>query len=195
MSHLSSNVGIGFADGLCGIGWGICYLLENHYLEGEADEILQEIDAKVLEYEPLRMIDLSVETGLAGIAVYLAKRKSFIDSFSSNPYFNDYLLALEVRLKNYKNRHILDFMKKLNAIRLSEAKELTPNEQKQLWGGTDGLILACHCTCHDVSAGLSNTDAVWMTYTSSGSCSATSVYNSIVEYCHSKSGTCVAANV
>lgn len=54
-------------------------------------------------------------------------------------------------------------MKKLNAIHFSAARELTKGEQKNLKGGTDGLIYACICQCTD-SIG------VWKVYTSNGEC-------------------------
>ena len=55
------------------------------------------------------------------------------------------------------------FMKKLNAIHFSAAKELTKGEQKNLKGGTDGLIATCRCSCIGGSA-------VWTTYISHGEC-------------------------
>ena len=74
-------------------------------------------------------------------------------------------------------------MKKLNAIHFSAAKELTKGEQKLLKGGTDGLTAACRCTCLG-SVGQ------WINYTSTGVCSAQSMYDQIIKYCESDLGTC-----
>ena len=57
LSHLSSSMPIGLADGICGIGWGICHLFENHFVKGDAFDILREIDNRILEYNPSRKLD------------------------------------------------------------------------------------------------------------------------------------------
>jgi len=52
------NLPANFEYGLCGIGWGIEYLLQNGFMEGDADEILAEIDAHVMERDLRRITDL-----------------------------------------------------------------------------------------------------------------------------------------
>ena len=42
--HLDSSIPISFGSGLWGIGWGIEYLIQNGYMEGDADEVLKDID-------------------------------------------------------------------------------------------------------------------------------------------------------
>ena len=64
------NTPINMKDGLCGIGWGIEYLIQNNYIEGETDKILKEIDCIIMERDPIRIQDLSLETGLEGIIWY-----------------------------------------------------------------------------------------------------------------------------
>ena len=61
-------------DGLCGIGWGIEYLIQNKFMEGNSQEILQEIDAKIMERDPLRLSDKSLHTGTGGILLYSVYR-------------------------------------------------------------------------------------------------------------------------
>ena len=39
---------IDLASGVCGIAYGINYLLENQFLEGNADDVLEELDQKIL---------------------------------------------------------------------------------------------------------------------------------------------------
>lgn len=67
---------IDFENGLCGIGWGIKYLLENRFMEGEENEILSDIDTKIMERDPLRISDFSFKTGLSGILYYVLCRCS-----------------------------------------------------------------------------------------------------------------------
>lgn len=46
-------------------------ILEKHgFIEGNTDEILEEVDWKVMEREVRRISDDNLETGLVGIAVY-----------------------------------------------------------------------------------------------------------------------------
>lgn len=63
-----------FRDGLCGIAWGIEYLIRNKFVEVEGNDILKELDDKILEYDVRRMKDLSLETGLGGIGHYAISR-------------------------------------------------------------------------------------------------------------------------
>lgn len=75
--EISLNLPLGFANGLCGIGWGISYLLQQGFIEGNADEILSEIDSCIIsEIFQERITDLSLDSGLLGIANYISIRIS-----------------------------------------------------------------------------------------------------------------------
>lgn len=71
---LSLRTPITFADGLCGIGWGIEFLKAKGFIEGNTDEILYEVDRLVMEKNVCRMTDYSLETGLEGIVAYVQSR-------------------------------------------------------------------------------------------------------------------------
>ena len=71
-----------FEDGLCGIGWGIEYLLQNGYIEGDSDEILEDIDRKIMEYDPRRITDTTFRSGFAGLSCYIRTR---LNSLCRNP--------------------------------------------------------------------------------------------------------------
>ena len=47
------------------------YLIQNGFMEGDSNEILTEIDKKVMERDLRRIKDLSLETGLMGISSYI----------------------------------------------------------------------------------------------------------------------------
>lgn len=70
--EVHADVPIGFESGLCGIAWGIEYLEQNKFVEGNTAIILKNIDLFLMEREPKRMIDLSFRHGLAGIGFYVA---------------------------------------------------------------------------------------------------------------------------
>ena len=68
------NIPINFVDGLCGIGWGVEYLIQNSLMEGDSDDVLEDIDKKVIERDPLYIEDLSLHTGLRGVLMYVTAR-------------------------------------------------------------------------------------------------------------------------
>lgn len=91
--HQSS---ITFADGLCGIGWSIEFLKKQGFVDGNTDEVLEEIDREVMERNVCRMENYSLETGLKGIAAYVQSRlQSERTSASSHPFDKKYLEDLE----------------------------------------------------------------------------------------------------
>jgi hypothetical protein len=68
------NTLLNFRDGLCGIAWGIDYLIRNDFLEGNPDEVLEDLDKRIMEWDVRRISDYSLETGLEGIACYVVSR-------------------------------------------------------------------------------------------------------------------------
>ena len=88
------DIPIGLEYGLCGIGWGIEYLVQNGFLEGDTDEILEDFDNRIMEYDVLRMSDLSFRQGLAGIAFYVIARLSALRDSERKPFDSDYLCNL-----------------------------------------------------------------------------------------------------
>lgn len=71
LSGIHKELPIGFAGGLSGIGWGIEYLLQNGFMEGEGVELCEELDTKIMERDLVRMEDMSLETGIEGVLYYM----------------------------------------------------------------------------------------------------------------------------
>jgi lantibiotic modifying enzyme len=65
---------IDFESGLCGIGWGIEYLLQNEFIQGDFQAILSSLDRKIMERNIRCITDLSLRTGLCGISCYIQQR-------------------------------------------------------------------------------------------------------------------------
>lgn len=86
---------INLENGLCGIGWGMEYLVQHRLMEGNTDEILSDIDQKVMEINPLRMKDFSLRRGLGGIAYYVLARLNASRQSATLPFDKDYLNALQ----------------------------------------------------------------------------------------------------
>lgn len=64
-----------FRDGLAGLGWGIEFLLQNNFYEGDPEEILEDVDNVIFKsiYEA-RLPLLGVNEGLCGYLLYLNSR-------------------------------------------------------------------------------------------------------------------------
>ena len=45
---INLNAPLDFANGLAGIGWGIEYLVQNHFIEADADDVFGEIDKRLM---------------------------------------------------------------------------------------------------------------------------------------------------
>lgn len=86
---------INLENGLCGIGWGMEYLVQHGFMEGDTDEILADIDQKVMEINPLRMKDFSLRRGLGSIAFYVLARLNVIRQSNTLPFDDTYLEALQ----------------------------------------------------------------------------------------------------
>lgn len=86
---------INLENGLCGIGWGMEYLVQHGFMEGDTDEILADIDQKVMEINPLRMKDFSLRRGLGGIAFYVLARLNANRQSDTLPFDDTYLEALQ----------------------------------------------------------------------------------------------------
>lgn len=66
------NSPLSYGEGLCGVGYGLEYLLQNHIVEGEADEVLSDIDTLVLNEINRRTLQgLNIDDGILGLAYYL----------------------------------------------------------------------------------------------------------------------------
>lgn len=63
-----------FSSGLAGIGWGIEYLARNKFIDGDTNEILYNIDKKIMEYDVYRIPDRTFEKGIEGLSWYVLSR-------------------------------------------------------------------------------------------------------------------------
>lgn len=95
-NNIHIGIPITFADGLCGIGWGIEFMKKQNFIEGDTDDILCDIDQKIMERDVRRISDITFEYGLEGIVTYVRSR---IDSVrtkqSRQPFDSSYLKELE----------------------------------------------------------------------------------------------------
>jgi lantibiotic modifying enzyme len=113
------NMPINFESGLCGIGWGMEYLLENKFTEGDPDEILSDIDNRIMDRNLHKITDLSMKTGLEGIFYYIEKRLNSSCQRKKNLPFDESFLANYESIKN-KNKIHLSKEKKIFSMILED---------------------------------------------------------------------------
>lgn len=56
--NIPENLPLTFSNGLSGIGWGITYLLRENFVEGDIDDILSEVDERLMNADDLRAEDV-----------------------------------------------------------------------------------------------------------------------------------------
>lgn len=74
LSNLNNDMPIDLYFGTCGLGFLLCYLLSKDFVEGDTDEILEELDRMVVEKIDFDWEDRSLGTGLLGLLYYTAYR-------------------------------------------------------------------------------------------------------------------------
>lgn len=113
LENVHKGLPFDFGKGLAGIGWGIEYLLQNGFVEGEGVEVCEEIDNFIMRTDPRRINDNSLETGLEGLLHYVlahikgAKQRLPFDDV----YLNDLATALqtsEIEATNHRLRSLVD---------------------------------------------------------------------------------------
>ncbi|MEL7585421.1 MAG: lanthionine synthetase LanC family protein [Prolixibacteraceae bacterium] len=71
---INLNTPMDFANGLAGIGWGIEYLAQNHFIEANTDEVLEETDKRLMQLIYHIPPDLGLCEGVIGLGTYLLMR-------------------------------------------------------------------------------------------------------------------------
>ena len=70
----TAEFSLSFAHGLCGIGWGLIYMMRNGFADMDFSEELSVIDLKIMERDPKRITDYSFQSGIGGILCYVTNR-------------------------------------------------------------------------------------------------------------------------
>ncbi|WP_196803279.1 lanthionine synthetase LanC family protein [Bacteroides pyogenes] len=106
VNEIHDELPIDFANGYCGIGWSIEYLLHNRFVEGTSNEILTDIDRKIMERDVRRITDRQLFHGTEGILHYVIFRlyRCGTDTPFDNEYLEDiYILASEIKEQKKEN--------------------------------------------------------------------------------------------
>lgn len=71
---VESDLPVGMAQGVCGMGWALLYLLGRGLVDDDLEAELQAVDRRVQAVAPGRVADFGFERGLGGILCYVTAR-------------------------------------------------------------------------------------------------------------------------
>ena len=71
---VESDLPVGMAQGVCGMGWALLYLLGRGLVDDDLEAELQAVDRRVQAVAPGRVTDVGFERGLGGILCYVTAR-------------------------------------------------------------------------------------------------------------------------
>ncbi len=95
LKDIPADFSLGFADGLCGVGWAIEYLISRKFIQGNSFEICKEIDKRIMTINPVRL-DFNLNCGLYGLLHYVLLHASNCYNQSKIiPFDNDFLESLD----------------------------------------------------------------------------------------------------
>lgn len=116
-NEISGNFLCDFKNGLSGIAWGMEYFIRNHFVEGNSYEVLKELDKQILERDVRRIEDISLDTGLKGLAYYVISRCASRD-IKNGIITQNYILDLinSLKLITKEDRETIRLIEDLNSI-------------------------------------------------------------------------------
>ena len=114
LSKIHNELSFGFGNGLCGIAWGIEFLIQKGIMEGRGVDICEEIDKKIMETDPHRIVDMTLDTGMEGLLHYiLAHIKGSFLQQSTLPFDERYRADLFQALQICSHKKVSEEMQKL----------------------------------------------------------------------------------
>lgn len=127
VSKINKRLPFSFSKGLSGIGWGIEYLIQNKFVEGKSVEVCEEMDRKIMETDPRRIVDYSLETGFEGLLFYIVYHlQGVIQQDSKLPFDSGYLSDVYSVCKSMGDKDVGESLHSLSNIYIdfAENKEM-----------------------------------------------------------------------
>lgn len=116
LSKIHKLLPLGLGNGLCGVAWGVEFLIQNGLMEGVGVEICEDIDRKIMETDPRRIVDVTLERGLEGVLHYvLAHIKGSFRQQSALPFDETYRADLFQAIQALSNQAVSEKMQELVA--------------------------------------------------------------------------------
>lgn len=119
------NTPLNIESGLTGIGWGIEYLVSNNFIEGDTDDILQEIDYELSKLAKSIPIHISNDDNFYNFGLYFLSRIQ-LDERRNNKTYNFKLHIIHYLLTN------IDSILTKDKIDDTKINNLKPNQINSL---------------------------------------------------------------
>lgn len=81
--EIHTDMPIGLEYGLAGIGYATTLLYKHKLVDCDLNEVLSELDSKIMERDPRRMTDMNLRTGASGIRTYIQLRMTTNERLTS----------------------------------------------------------------------------------------------------------------
>ena len=94
---------LGLEEGLAGIGYGTVVLCKNGFGDCDLNSILVELDTKIMEYDPRRVADQTLRSGMDGVRLYIRERSGL--SCPMTTFDTSYLEELGLERLAHKEHH------------------------------------------------------------------------------------------
>ena len=91
--NIKSEMSLGIENGLSGIAYGTTLLKQIGFVDCDLNYVLQEVDSKIMEYDPRRITDISFHRGLSGVLSYILIRERNGEIIST--FDNQYIIELK----------------------------------------------------------------------------------------------------
>jgi lantibiotic modifying enzyme len=97
-NKIDASTSIDFHSGLCGIGWGLEYLVQEKFIDVNTNDILKDVDEKINEVNVERIVDFDSYHGLGGMIHYIIARvysKNYNNNIDVNAFYRKISFILE----------------------------------------------------------------------------------------------------
>lgn len=113
-SEISQTTSCSFGDGLCGIAWGLMYLVRNGFVKTDDEfHFLEALDVKIMEWDVRHIKDATLERGTAGVGHFILSRFAVDGSkcYLPDEYINEYVYAAKCN----NNQEVLQLMNRIRS--------------------------------------------------------------------------------
>lgn len=100
LSRIDDRLPWGFSAGLCGIGWGMDFLLYHGFVKGDPLEVCEEIDRAVMRLNVRRIADYGLEKGWEGLLHYVLAHMACCRKYGlPEPFDTEFVADLRAALR------------------------------------------------------------------------------------------------
>lgn len=128
VNNLTTFLSDDFTSGICGIGWGLEYMIQNDFIEADSSDIIIELNETLMRKDIRRVNDVSLN-GLTGLLHYVLIHSC---NKAYKPFDDVFLFDLSCKIKEKKTYLDSNLVKKfdnyINSSQFTEKYEIDIRE-------------------------------------------------------------------